>query len=97
MSQTSNHAGGNRQTFNLAAAIVTPILLQSGFIVSAHMHGTSVPWFGNFMSQALSAVVGALFIVRQFRWWSIPVLLVYVPLIFIVLVWFSLWWHGEVI
>jgi len=80
----------------LSAIVLLPVFLQSTFVVSAELLQHAVPWYGNFASQIASTCIGLLLLVRHFGWRALIFAVVYGPLMFGGLVYFTLVFAGIV-
>ena len=81
---------GSLRASTIVIVLLVPIAVQTGLILLAKRFTSSVPWYGNFYSQIISAFVGFALLVHRFRWRALPWFMVYVPLMFGVLVYYSL-------
>lgn len=83
-----------KSVFNLAAALIVPCLAIG--LLDVAMRTTRVQIHDSWLAFNLCAAAGFVFLVREFRFYALPLAVVYFPLMYLVMLGFALFFAGLV-
>jgi vacuolar-type H+-ATPase subunit I/STV1 len=76
------------RTANFAAALLLPLAVQAALVILSKEALLSALLDG-YRTLIASTLAGFIFVIREYRWWSVIVALAYIPAMLLILVYFS--------